>query len=193
MTVLEALEYLDVEDDSHWTDDGLPDLEVVQLMADNENLSREDITNAVPGFTRTTHREAIENKKKLDNQVVELQESQKSELEKALLHKSELNEQLNKLMSEKREVENKIGTTQVQLGHANTRVDRLTPENKTQVSIREYLQRQQELKMARMKRTHDFLKHGIRITDFEARSALDRAMARKSSRGGARPHIPAKV
>lgn len=48
-----ALQQLDPKNDNHWTSDGLPRLETVRLMAGDAQLTREAVTAALPGFTRS--------------------------------------------------------------------------------------------------------------------------------------------
>jgi hypothetical protein len=50
--ILAALQKLDVNNDGHWTQDGLPRLETVRLFAGNQALTRDNITAASPEFTR---------------------------------------------------------------------------------------------------------------------------------------------
>lgn len=50
--ILAALQKLEVNNDSHWTQDGLPRLETVRLFASNQALTRDNITAAAPDFTR---------------------------------------------------------------------------------------------------------------------------------------------
>lgn len=51
MTILLALSQLDTTNDEHWTDAGLPLVDVVSELA-GINLSRADITEVAPEFTR---------------------------------------------------------------------------------------------------------------------------------------------
>jgi hypothetical protein len=48
----EALQLLDAKDNSHWTNDGLPRVDIVAKLIDAPSLSRADITAAAPTFTR---------------------------------------------------------------------------------------------------------------------------------------------
>jgi hypothetical protein len=50
--IRDALFKLDVNNDAHWTSDGLPRLEVVKSLSNESVLTREQLTAAVPGFTR---------------------------------------------------------------------------------------------------------------------------------------------
>jgi hypothetical protein len=50
--ILAALQKLDVNNDAHWTQDGLPRLETVRLFAGDQTLNRDSITAADSNFTR---------------------------------------------------------------------------------------------------------------------------------------------
>lgn len=52
--ILEALGTFDVKDDSYWTGDGLPLVEAVQHLAGDLTVTRASITDAAPGFSRST-------------------------------------------------------------------------------------------------------------------------------------------
>ena len=47
-----ALSQLDPTNNDHWTDDGLPKTAVVQRLANDQTIKRQDIQNAQPGFER---------------------------------------------------------------------------------------------------------------------------------------------
>jgi len=49
-----ALGRLDPKNDSHWTSDGLPRLDSVKLFASDPALTREAVTAAAPGFSRSS-------------------------------------------------------------------------------------------------------------------------------------------
>lgn len=56
MNIVEALSRLDPENDEHWTNDGMPRVEVVQGLAGDASIMRADINNASPGFDREVAR-----------------------------------------------------------------------------------------------------------------------------------------
>ncbi len=58
MTIPEALKELDPLNDDHWTADGMPRVDVVANLHGADNISRADITNAAPDFTRHSAMEA---------------------------------------------------------------------------------------------------------------------------------------
>ena len=51
--IIDALLKLDVNNDDHWTDEGLPRLDAMKDLL-GETVSRVDVTNAAKGFTRKT-------------------------------------------------------------------------------------------------------------------------------------------
>ncbi len=56
MNIKEALKTLDPIDDEQWTADGMPRVDVVAKMVENDELKRVEITAAAPDFTRATAR-----------------------------------------------------------------------------------------------------------------------------------------
>lgn len=51
--IIEALKALDTTNDNHWTTDGLPRLETVKFNAADQSITREQVNQAAPGFTRS--------------------------------------------------------------------------------------------------------------------------------------------
>ena len=58
MNIKEALAKLDPSDDAFWTGDGMPRMDVLQKMTLTPDLSRTQVTNAAPDFTRASVLEA---------------------------------------------------------------------------------------------------------------------------------------
>jgi hypothetical protein len=50
--IQKALSGLEVGNDNHWTQDGLPRLETIKLLAGDQSITREAVTAAAPGFSR---------------------------------------------------------------------------------------------------------------------------------------------
>lgn len=61
VTIQEALSKLDVNNDNHWTSDGLPKVDTVKMLTGNPALTREQITQADPQFNRESLRTSTEN------------------------------------------------------------------------------------------------------------------------------------
>lgn len=51
--IQEALLKLDTSNENHWTQDGLPRLDTIKILASDPSLTRETVSEAAPGFTRT--------------------------------------------------------------------------------------------------------------------------------------------
>lgn len=58
VTLAEALELLDPAEDSHWTADGLPAIAVLKELT-GSHVTREEVTNLRPGFTRAGEPDAV--------------------------------------------------------------------------------------------------------------------------------------
>lgn len=58
--ITEALSKLDPNNDNHWTQDGLPRLDTVKILAGNPSLTREAVTAAAPNFNRQTAQAAAQ-------------------------------------------------------------------------------------------------------------------------------------
>jgi len=54
MNIVEALNTLDPKNDDQWTADGLPRMDVVEGLVGDKSITRADVTNAAPDFTRET-------------------------------------------------------------------------------------------------------------------------------------------
>lgn len=52
ITLNDALGFLNPEDDSNWTHDGLPRMDVIEKLMDDKSISRKDVTEADPEFCR---------------------------------------------------------------------------------------------------------------------------------------------
>jgi len=59
--IKEILEGLDITDDANWTEDGAPALDIVQGLADDATITRDDINAADPGFARMVGEKADKN------------------------------------------------------------------------------------------------------------------------------------
>jgi len=50
--IKKALAELDSSNDAHWTDDGLPRVDVIQVLLKDPTIKRKDVSEASPGFSR---------------------------------------------------------------------------------------------------------------------------------------------
>ncbi len=51
--ILEALKKLDPANPNHWTEDGSPRMDTIKFMSGDASLTREQVTAAAPGFSRS--------------------------------------------------------------------------------------------------------------------------------------------
>jgi hypothetical protein len=58
--IIKALTQLDSGNDEHWTDDGLPRVDVVQRLLKDPDVRRKDINEAQPGFSRADPKQTTE-------------------------------------------------------------------------------------------------------------------------------------
>lgn len=62
-----AIAKLDPENDEHWTSQGLPSVEVVRTLAEDDKVSRADISNLAPNLTREEAKKAAAGGDPLDS------------------------------------------------------------------------------------------------------------------------------
>jgi low affinity Fe/Cu permease len=97
--IRDALAKLDVKVDQHWTDQGLPRLEVLHQFTGDSTIRREQVTNAAPEFTRSNPEIPKDDndlgpvseettKAQLEEDAAELEELKKKMTERALARDS---------------------------------------------------------------------------------------------------------
>ena len=78
MNINEALATLDPSNDAHWTGDGMPRMDVLQKLTDAPDLSRTQVTNAAPDFSRASVKVAEAPEPAEDDNVKALAESEQA-------------------------------------------------------------------------------------------------------------------
>ena len=207
--LIATLKKLDVKNDAHWTTDGLPQVEVVRLMASNFSLTREAITAAYPGFSRTVTEPPVvapvvltpivppletSDATSSANQTAGISSSEgESKSEKAKFEQTSVDAARARLaaaekttleaLAEKKQAEQELDKVIVETG--------ADKKETLQDHLALYFQRQNE---ARLKRAShiDLLKlHGVKLSDLLPQKAMiDKAFERKNKRGGQRPTRP---
>lgn len=215
MDIKEALSQLDTMEDSHWTGDGAPAVEVVSNLL-GQKITRAEITNAAPKFTRKntdltdindekTHveKEDLRKEEEVDTSILQqfsemppmlpndLAEKVLKKIDPSLLiHvESMMTEQL--LEIEKKESELEELKRRVKMGRALTKtwIKQLVPDISNQEAIRQYIRSSQK---NRAKKSQDIknVLGGLNPSDIaklDPRATIDKAFARKTARGGQRP------
>lgn len=219
MDIRSALGQLDTLEDSHWTGDGAPMVTAVTELV-GEKVSRQDIVDVAPKFSReNTELPEVEggDQGDLDEAEVSKETETSKEVDNTLLQ--EYSEQdplpegefvavMNKmskedlkafqelvhaqhahavgLMKEAQEMKARLDRAVM---HIDSRVQTVFPDKTNQQAIQDYLESQRQQRASRAEARTEILK-GLKLSDIDPRAAIDRAMARKSSRGAQRPARP---
>ncbi len=174
MNLLEALDKLDPGLEDHWTQAGLPKLEVLQNFI-GEVVTREDIEEASPGFKRDSvdlNDIGLEKEEIAINKLKEEIKSKDHSINKKREEIILLNKQIEMEGRELEKIKNKL--------------ELLYPGGTNQENIKNYIKSQNEIRIAKHERTAKILKD-IDPKILNPRSPLDTAMMRKNSRGNKRP------
>lgn len=212
MDIREALSQLDTLDDSLWTGEGLPKIEAVKELL-GRPVTRQEIIDAAPQFSRMN---PIEDEKPDPEQNFKLPEAEdlsmldtfadsapmqpevflgflrtvpKEGLQELLeilrQQKVAVNDQRKKLD----EMDRLIGIAAL---HTKNRISREIPDVSDAEANRAYIKRQQELRAQKHAATTALLK-GVDLKSLDPRAPIDRAMARKNTRGTKRPTLGMKA
>lgn len=203
MDLKTALSQLDSLDDGHWTQEGLPRIEVLEGMV-GEKLTRQQITDVAPKFSRSSmelpeaEKEEVAAPSPAQEILTKMAESEPMEpnqfamaisrlpadaLSAALQIVKDQMEDCNELIAKAEAMKNWIKINRQTI---TTAIQHRAPEPPNQTAISEYLQSQQDLRAAKVEATREILK-GIDPKQLDPRAAIDRAFARKTARGGKRP------
>lgn len=215
MNLKEALEDLDPLNPDHWTQNGDPRLDMLKERVGTE-VTRKEVTDLFPKFNRQNPITDIEEKADppeqpdpfddendvdLDTEVLsrfielspmtEKQYAQflKDEIEDGHLESVEeiLLEQMQSAEESLKKAQELISTLKVGLAYTRSHIKARIPDVPTQDAIRAYIRSQQKLRQDRSDLSQEIRKAGIDISKLDPRAPIDRAMARKTSRGAKRP------
>lgn len=190
-----ALNSLNPEDDTLWTNDGLPRMDVVEGLLNDKAITRKQVTEADPEFCRDTAKVRCEKPKENENDIhpevqagnqEETQAPQIDPEEQLRAHIMELDEAIRKLSEERTKLDQEIHKLQLYR-------DRLQTESHTSHSAKEdmkarmrYIQSQNEARAKRYEKGRKILQI-IGKDGLNPKSKLDQAMSRKRQRGTKRP------
>lgn len=185
----DALETLNPENDDHWTADGAPKLDALEMVM-GEKVKRADVTKLFPLFTR---------KVSIENAVIAKAESETAleEAAKAPVIEEDTGEALHDAVDKAEDLLNEarasLDASTIALGKAQenyasvlkARDDAYPPLTNTE-NIREFLDEQHRQRVARNSGAF------IRATDaaYLAKAPVDKAFAAKRNRGTRRPVHP---
>lgn len=195
MDISEALATLDVENDEQWTADGLPKVDVVADLVDNDKLKRADILDAAPDFNResTTKPDDSEADSEDDEEEVAAalspEDQCRAEFDATQLELNGIAQEINALNEARQDLERKIS-------YLGGQLERFKAQNPGDNSdITRYLASQRQLRLEKAARLAALNEVGIgEILKSVSPSALDSAMKRrKASPSGVRREYPHSI
>lgn len=212
MDIREALSNLDPFNDDQWTDEGAPKIDVLKELL-GRPVTRQEIIDAAPHFSKDNpildeaalEEPEIVEQVPFDPAFFEEFSSKEPmqintflgflntvpkeglvELEDILIKKQiSIAAQRKKLDEDDLRIRNAVVYTKA-------RISVEIPDVSDEEANRAYIKKQQEIRAAKHAATTALLK-GVDLKSLDPRSAIDRAMARKTARGTQRPNVGQKA
>jgi len=215
MNILQVLSSMDGMEDSQWTTNGDPTVEYVSEKMGNK-VSRQDIINAAPKFNRSNmvveaeepdEPEETEEEPEENNEVRDMLSDMLSkdpmiaqefasflsgfptagliDLEKVLIIQKDVAEAAERL------AEDLKLRVKLSLSMTRSRIKREVPDMDNQSAIRNFIASQAAARKASIEGTRAILK-GLDLSTLDPRAPIDKAMARRNTRGMNRPAMPKK-
>jgi len=203
ITLNDALGFLNPEDDSNWTHDGLPRMDVIEKLMDDRSINRKDVTEADPEFCREVavqrraakaiaDAEADGENQDDDSPEVQAQEGQAQTTaqvnpEEALRDAiQEIAQEIENLTAERAKVDKAIDVlTKRQQALQNKSQGQLSAKADTEARLA-FIRSQTEQRAKRYQRGQMVMRI-IGKSGLNPQSKLDQAMRRKTARGTRRP------
>lgn len=210
MDIKEALAQMDQLDDEQWTADGAPKIEVISGLV-GKKVTRQEIIDVAPHFSKENPdipADAPEEEVSEEDETEEEQpdmEAIEAYIEGGVLPEREflsvlmdltpaslptleavLADQLAGAEEAVKRAEDLKAQVKRSLAYTRSRIKREVPDISNQQAIQAYIKSQTEQRQARADKSKELLQ-GVDIKKLDPRSAIDRAMARKTARGGNRP------
>lgn len=190
--ILQALNRLDPSDDSQWTGDGLPRLDVVERLAGRRGIKRQEVTEADAEFTRDTAAARLrEEMERSESEATEAEQAEGSSTEETELEA--LQKRLDKARDAHRLAKAELANAQRAMDGYITRQAWSQPRQSSTASIQHYLGKQRELRDQKV-RHQQVVDQKLKEAGIDAatstKSPLDQAMGRKTGFGQQRPQVP---
>jgi len=181
--IIEALSKLDVTNDNHWTEQGLPRIETVKFLTGDTSITRDAINAAIPGFNRNNVSLTL-----VEAQVVETQDTsviiKDAEIEPTLQDQFEAQQEyLEILIQQQSELNKEILEQTYKVHGLATEIQKVSVEKTSQEAIQSYLQSQQGVLQERGARIRMIADSGIKLKELAEglKSPLDAALSRKKA------------
>jgi hypothetical protein len=186
----EALLKLDVDNDNHWTEQGLPRIETLKFLTGDVSITRESINTTAPGFNRSNREIAdvapevttsvvieapvvVEPIAVIEEQVPVVQTLEEG-LRIAQLELDQLVQEFGLLQNQVFEKTKEVHSLAEQVANAK-------PVETSQTAIQSYLRSEQGVLEERGVRLEMIARSGIKLKDLadNLKSPLDASLARK--------------
>lgn len=192
MDIVEALAQLDVNKDEDWTEDGLPSVDAVAALVEDE-VTRAQIVDAAPEFNRQAAADAVA-KPPADPETKDEEEAEPG-LEPHQVYEAkmaELEQELAGVAKELAVLNDKRKELETAIHAASVMADRLRPADAGQQNISNYLARQKQIAKDRGEVNRQLRESGVAsLLKGAGKAPIDAAMnQRKPARGSQRPVRP---
>lgn len=210
MDLKQALLSMDTLDDSLWTNDGFPKIDVLREMTGDKSITRQHVINIAPKYSRGNisigegHAQGEEVRQEEEVNVhgvvsrylageplmpekfaLLLREASDEELED--LDKI-LEEQMDQADKTRQAAEDLYKIVRVSSSMTKVAIRQRIPDVDNQTAIREYIEAQNRARASRFAAAQEIKELvGRDISKLDPRSPIDRAMARKTAHGANRP------
>jgi len=182
--IIEALSKLDVTNDNHWTEHGLPRIETVKFLTGDTSITRDAINAAIPGFNRNN----VSLTPVVETPLIETRETnvviKDIEVEPTLQDQFEAQQEyLEILIQQQSELNKEILEQTYKVHGLATEIQKVSVEKTSQEAIQSYLQSQQGVLQERGARIRMISDSGIKLKELAdgLKSPLDVALSRKKA------------
>ena len=194
----EALLKLDVDNDNHWTEQGLPRIETLKFLTGDVSITRESINNTAPGFNRSNREIADAVPEIITSVVTEtpiavepvvIIEEDEAEQEKAFFGEaitleaafSKAQDALEYLTQEAGDLQKLVFEKTKEVHALAEQLANSKPVETSQTAIQSYLKSEQSVLEERGVRLEMIARSGIKLKDLadNLKSPLDASLARK--------------
>lgn len=196
--VAEALRKLDVNNDNHWTADGLPRIDTVRMIAGNQALTREMITAEMPEFSRQTASLGasvavpvspvvlavpVESVEKSTEPVAEVTPPVKEDVRDFEAEILAAQQELHKALVARNEAQRLVEEKQNAMDEVISAQHAYAIQTPVEVAVQGYLASQKELLTERGRRSQVLREKGVTLADIQdlipQKAPIDIALSRK--------------
>jgi len=193
----DALESLDPANDAQWTADGLPRMDVVEILIDNKAITRKEVTEADPEFCRevaTQRREEAQKAKEAEEKQDGTRPEMQTQTQAPKIDPQEqlraniviLDEQIRELGVEKNAIDKIITKAQCQRDALQQKSFGSHSAKEDTKARMAFIKSQNKARAERYERGRKILQI-VGKDGLNPKCKLDQAMTRKTARGTRRP------